>query len=77
LGATVQWIEGRCLSYGESLPYWPFRDLVRSWLGVLAERAPDNRDDAPIDLGEGCVCRGRERVERACEQVVRTMRVVG
>lgn len=31
------WLEGRCVSYGESMPYWPFRDLVRSWLGVSAE----------------------------------------
>jgi ABC-type oligopeptide transport system substrate-binding subunit/class 3 adenylate cyclase len=31
------WLEGRCVSYGESLPYWPFRDLLRSWLGVQAE----------------------------------------
>ena len=28
------WLEGRCVSYGESLPYWPFRDLVREWLGA-------------------------------------------
>ena len=31
------WIEGRCVSYGESMPYWPYRDLLRSWLGVLAD----------------------------------------
>ena len=31
------WIEGRCVSYGETLPYWPFRDLLRSWLGVHAD----------------------------------------
>ena len=31
------WIEGRCVSYGESMQYWPFRDLLRSWLGVLAD----------------------------------------
>ncbi|MGH2635590.1 MAG: ABC transporter substrate-binding protein [Actinomycetota bacterium] len=31
------WIEGRCVSYGESMTYWPFRDLLRSWLGVLAD----------------------------------------
>jgi ABC-type transport system substrate-binding protein/class 3 adenylate cyclase len=31
------WIEGRCVSYGESMPYWPFRDLVRSWLGTSAD----------------------------------------
>ena len=28
------WLEGRCVSYGESLPYWPFRDLVRDWVGA-------------------------------------------
>ncbi len=28
------WLEGRCVSYGESLPYWPYRDLLRQWLGV-------------------------------------------
>jgi ABC-type oligopeptide transport system substrate-binding subunit len=29
-----RWLEGRCVSYGESMPYWPFRDLFRTWLGV-------------------------------------------
>jgi ABC-type oligopeptide transport system substrate-binding subunit/class 3 adenylate cyclase len=33
-GPPPTWIEGKCVSYGESLPYWPFRDLVREWLGV-------------------------------------------
>src|SRR5262245_37682884 len=32
-------IEGRCASYGESIPYWPFRDLVRNWLGVAADES--------------------------------------
>ncbi|MFY9579399.1 MAG: ABC transporter substrate-binding protein [Gaiellaceae bacterium] len=31
------WLEGRCVSYGESLPYWPFRDLVRRWLGASVD----------------------------------------
>ncbi len=31
------WLEGRCVSYGESMPYWPFRDLLRSWIGVPAD----------------------------------------
>ena len=31
------WLEGRCVSYGETMPYWPFRDLLRSWIGVLAD----------------------------------------
>jgi ABC-type oligopeptide transport system substrate-binding subunit len=31
------WLEGRCVSYGESMPYWPFRDLLRGLIGVLAD----------------------------------------
>jgi len=30
------WMEGRCVSYGESLPYWPYRDMLRNWLEVSA-----------------------------------------
>jgi ABC-type oligopeptide transport system substrate-binding subunit/class 3 adenylate cyclase len=32
-----RWLEGRCVSYGESLPYWPFRELLRDWLGLGAD----------------------------------------
>ena len=35
--AAATWIEGRCVSYGESMPYWPFRDLLHSWLGTSAD----------------------------------------
>jgi ABC-type oligopeptide transport system substrate-binding subunit/class 3 adenylate cyclase len=34
LDDSAVWLEGRCVSYGESLPYWPFRDLFRDWLQV-------------------------------------------
>src|SRR5205814_6383010 len=53
-----QWLEGRCVSYGESLPYWPVRDLVRRWLGVsgdepaLRTRVALRRPREP-DVGEG------------------------
>ncbi|HZT54098.1 MAG TPA: adenylate/guanylate cyclase domain-containing protein, partial [Gaiellaceae bacterium] len=34
----IRWLEGRCVSYGESLPYWPFRDLLRGeWVGAGAD----------------------------------------
>ncbi|MBN1887985.1 MAG: AAA family ATPase [Thermoflexales bacterium] len=33
----VQWVEGRCLSYGEMLSYHPFLDLLRSLIGVAPE----------------------------------------
>ncbi|MEO8475425.1 MAG: ABC transporter substrate-binding protein [Actinomycetota bacterium] len=35
--AVATWIEGRCVSYGESMPYWPFRDLLHSWLSTSAD----------------------------------------
>jgi class 3 adenylate cyclase len=33
---SVRWIEGRCLSYGETMPYHLVLDLVRSLIGVSA-----------------------------------------
>lgn len=33
-GLKSLWLEGRCVSYGEAMPYWPFRELLRDWLGV-------------------------------------------
>jgi ABC-type oligopeptide transport system substrate-binding subunit/class 3 adenylate cyclase len=32
-----RWLEGRCVSYGESLPYWPYRDILRDWLDVSVQ----------------------------------------
>ena len=29
----MRWIEGRCVSYGESLPYWPFQGVLRDAFG--------------------------------------------
>src|ERR1051326_9091508 len=34
IDSTAHWIEGRCLSYGETIPYHLIADMVRSWLGV-------------------------------------------
>ncbi len=31
-----EWLDGRCVSYGQSLPYWPYRDMLRNWLEVTA-----------------------------------------
>ncbi|HEY2354091.1 MAG TPA: ABC transporter substrate-binding protein [Gaiellaceae bacterium] len=36
--AGIRWLEGRCVSYGESLPYYPVRDLLRGdWIGAGAD----------------------------------------
>jgi class 3 adenylate cyclase/tetratricopeptide (TPR) repeat protein len=37
-GGRPRWLEGRCVSYGESLPYWPFRGLLRDWLAGTSEK---------------------------------------
>lgn len=35
--AVVRWIEGRCLSYTESVSYWPLQELVRQIVGLSAQ----------------------------------------
>lgn len=38
----LRWLEGRCLSYAGAIPYFPFVDMLREWLGVTAAD-PDAR----------------------------------
>ncbi|HEV7460472.1 MAG TPA: AAA family ATPase, partial [Solirubrobacteraceae bacterium] len=55
-----RWLTGRCVSYGESLPYFPFGALLRDWLRGHA--------DADGDLGETLRLRLEALVgERAAE----------
>ena len=35
-----RWLEGRCLSYGAGIPYWPYVDLVRDFANVRTEDVP-------------------------------------
>jgi len=37
----VTWVEGRCLSYGTSIPYWLVIDLLRSNCGIVETDTPD------------------------------------
>jgi ABC-type transport system substrate-binding protein/class 3 adenylate cyclase len=32
--SQTTWLEGRCVSFGDAMPYWPFRDLLRNWLDI-------------------------------------------
>jgi ABC-type transport system substrate-binding protein/class 3 adenylate cyclase len=32
----IRFVEGRSVSYAQTFPYWPIRDLLREWLGVGA-----------------------------------------
>ena len=47
-GSTIQWAEGRCVSYGRNLPYHLLIDLVRSILGVSFS-APEDEARATLD----------------------------
>jgi ABC-type oligopeptide transport system substrate-binding subunit len=51
----LQWVEGRCLSYGHSVAYLLWLDVLRALLGVTLE-------DAPHAVRE----RLRERVQATC-----------
>ena len=39
--APLRWVEGRCLSYGASIAYLLWLDVLRGLLGVTAEDAPE------------------------------------
>ncbi len=34
-GDKVQWLDGRCISYGQAMSYSPFRGIIGSYLGIL------------------------------------------
>lgn len=36
----VRWLDGTCISYGDSRPLWPVRRLVDQWIGVTPGLAP-------------------------------------
>jgi class 3 adenylate cyclase len=38
-GPGFVWLEGQCRSYGSELLYWPFVEMLRSWLGVAEGEA--------------------------------------
>jgi class 3 adenylate cyclase/tetratricopeptide (TPR) repeat protein len=41
VGADATWLEGRCLSYGSTIPYLPILDLLRGACGIAETDAPD------------------------------------
>jgi predicted ATPase len=37
----VEWIEGRCLSYGENMAYWPFKEIMKRIFDIRDTDSPD------------------------------------
>jgi ABC-type oligopeptide transport system substrate-binding subunit/class 3 adenylate cyclase len=40
LAEQVQWVEGRCISFGAAIPYLPWLEVLRSLLGLTGETPP-------------------------------------
>ncbi len=38
---AVTWLEGRCISHGETLPYWPFLQMLREAFGIADQDSLD------------------------------------
>jgi class 3 adenylate cyclase/tetratricopeptide (TPR) repeat protein len=38
----LRWLQSRCLSYGASLAYWPYVELIRSISGIRSEDEPEH-----------------------------------
>jgi len=57
--ADLQWVEGRCLSYGTSIAYLLWLDVLRGLLGVTVE-------DSPVAVRDVL----RERVQALCPERV-------
>ena len=68
--SRVQWVEGRCLSYGTSVAYLLWLDALRSVLGVSADLSPGATGEA-LHRVVSAVC--RERPEDVYPYLARLM----
>ncbi|MGZ4275555.1 MAG: AAA family ATPase [Solirubrobacteraceae bacterium] len=63
-----RWLEGHCASYGDQLSYWPFRELLRDWLGAGADE-PELRVRIALRRElERLFGRGRRSSGRTCRR---------
>ncbi|WP_447980760.1 ATP-binding protein [Candidatus Nitrospira bockiana] len=44
------WLEGRAISFGQSMSYWPFHDVIRSFFGITGDETGDEAWDK-LELG--------------------------
>jgi predicted ATPase/class 3 adenylate cyclase len=45
----IRWLEGRCVSIGESIGYWVFIDILRSYLEFSGEDATEDRREKILE----------------------------
>jgi class 3 adenylate cyclase/tetratricopeptide (TPR) repeat protein len=48
----LRWLHTRCLSYGASLAYWPYAELVRALAGIGSEDEPEQSQRRLADMLE-------------------------
>lgn len=63
LSTDIQWVEGHCLSYGTSVAYLLWLDVLRELLKVTADDS-NLQEDSPIAVRD----RLRERVHQRCRE---------
>ena len=52
-GTSLKWLEGRSLSYGQNISYWPFREILQQYAGI-------NEDDSDIEAWQKLESRIKE-----------------
>jgi len=60
LPSAIGWFEGRTLSFGHTISYWPFREILRQWSGI-------GEDDAELEAWS--------KLERKTSEVFETSEV--
>jgi len=60
---NVRWLEGRCISIGQSISYWPFLDILRVYLEL------SDADDE-VTMARKIEAQMRQLFPQAAEEVI-------
>jgi predicted ATPase/class 3 adenylate cyclase len=63
----LHWLDGRCLSYGAALAYWPYADLLRRLCGISRDM---HTVEARERLADQLAMRGLTRDQRFLQQLL-------
>ena len=63
----LRWLEGRCLEQAENMPYWPFVDLLKSFLGWSPEDGEVVRAEKTTEMLSAMRKRGELATDRIDE----------
>jgi hypothetical protein len=61
--SRVLWLEGRCLEFRQATSYWPFIDLLQSYLALCSEEF-QVQPDCLVSVLQGLIVQGHLSPER-------------